>query len=49
VCDGERLRSNWHAVIGDGTAANRSTAVSISASGRPRVKLDSEELSARSG
>ena len=34
--------SNRIAVIGDGTVANRSTAVSISASGRPRVKLESQ-------
>src|SRR5256885_15551714 len=30
------------AVIGEGTAANRSTAVSISVSERPRVKLDEQ-------
>jgi len=34
--------SNRIAVIGDGTEANRSTAMSISSSGSPFVKLDSQ-------
>ena len=34
--------SNRIAVIGEGTLAKRSTVMSISSSGRPRVKLDSQ-------